>query len=69
MSGTRKPPRSLIPEDPEEEERTPLEFDDEPWEAFVPDDDHEPQPEPGDFWTERDPQSLRLGHLAIGSAA
>lgn len=26
--------------------------DDDPWEAFVPDDDHEPEPEPGDFWWE-----------------
>ena len=26
--------------------------EDDPWDAFVPDDDHEPLPEPGDFWCE-----------------
>ncbi len=25
---------------------------DDPWEAFIPEDDHEPFPEPGDFWFE-----------------
>ncbi|MBA3480301.1 MAG: hypothetical protein H0T51_00665 [Pirellulales bacterium] len=34
---------------------TPLEFDDEYWEALVPDDDYEPVPEDGDFWLEEDP--------------
>jgi hypothetical protein len=34
---------------------TPLEFDDEYWEALVPDDDYEPQPDYGDFWPEEDP--------------
>ena len=34
---------------------TPLEFDDEYWEALVPDDDYEPQPDHGDFWPEEDP--------------
>lgn len=34
---------------------TPLEFDDAPWEAFLPDDDQcDPLPEPGDFWIETD---------------
>ena len=35
-------------------DHTPLEFDDGPWEAFLPDDHFEPLPEPGDFWIERD---------------
>ena len=26
--------------------------EEDPWEAFVPDDDHEPLPEPGEFWCE-----------------
>lgn len=30
----------------------PLELDDEYWEAFIPDDDYEPWPEFGDFWTD-----------------
>lgn len=28
--------------------------DDDPWDAFVPDDDFEPDPEPGDFWIDQD---------------
>ncbi len=24
------------------------------WDALIPDDDYEPQPEPGDFWTAED---------------
>lgn len=32
----------------------PLELDDEYWEALSPDDDYEPLPEPGDFWTDAD---------------
>jgi hypothetical protein len=31
---------------------TPLELDDEYWEALIPDDDYEPHPDPGDFWTD-----------------
>ena len=27
---------------------------DDPWAAFVPDDDGEPLPEPGDFWFEQE---------------
>ena len=39
----------------EDEDATPLEFDDDPWEAFLPDDDQaDPLPEPGDFWIESD---------------
>ena len=34
---------------------TPMEFDDGPWESFLPDDDQtDPLPEPGDFWIESD---------------
>ena len=34
---------------------TPMEFDDGPWEAFLPDDDQtDPVPEPGDFWIDSD---------------
>jgi hypothetical protein len=48
--------RDSCPDDPD---RTPLEFDDDPWEAdpweaFLPDDQPEPLPEPGDFWIESD---------------
>lgn len=31
---------------------TPLELDDDYWEALLPDDDYEPYPAPGDFWTD-----------------
>ena len=34
------------------EDRTPLELEDERWDAFLPDDDLDPLPEPGDFWIE-----------------
>ncbi len=38
---------------PDDQDSTPLEFDDGPWEAFLPDDDQsDPLPEPGDFWIE-----------------
>lgn len=47
------PEGSPLPE-PEIDDRWPLEFDDETWDALVPDDDYEPQPEYGDFWTEQD---------------
>jgi hypothetical protein len=44
---------------PDDLDRTPLEFDDDPWEAdpweaFLPDDQLDPLPEPGDFWIESD---------------
>ena len=40
---------------PDDGDSTPLEFDDGPWEAFLPDDDQsDPLPEPGDFWIELD---------------
>jgi hypothetical protein len=38
--------------DPQElDDDSPLELDDEFWDALVPDDDYEPLPEYGDFWT------------------
>ena len=40
---------------PELDDLAPLEFDEEQWEAFLPDDDtRDPIPEPGDFWIEFD---------------
>ena len=40
---------------PELDDETPLELDDDEfWQAIAPDDDYEPVPEPGDFWTEFD---------------
>ena len=46
---------------PDDQERTPLEFDDGPWEAFLPDDGQlDPLPEPGDFWIESDEFNSRL---------
>jgi hypothetical protein len=39
---------------PDDLDHTPLEFDDDPWEAFLPDDQPDPLPEPGDFWIESD---------------
>lgn len=32
----------------------PRELGDDPWDVFVPEDDYEPLPEIGDFWTEQD---------------
>jgi hypothetical protein len=40
------------PQPQEIDDDTPLELDDEYWEALAPDDDYEPFPEQGDFWTE-----------------
>ncbi|MCC6491955.1 MAG: hypothetical protein IT424_02920 [Pirellulales bacterium] len=33
---------------------SPLELDDEYWEALTPDDDYEPYPQYGDFWPDLD---------------
>ena len=44
-----EPPYSDDVDDP-----MPLELDDECWEALTPDDDYEPMPDYGDFWTEDD---------------
>jgi hypothetical protein len=42
--------------DPEElDDDSPLELDDESWDALIPDDDYEPLPEYGDFWTNERP--------------
>ncbi len=39
----------------EDEERTPVEWDDDCWDVFLPEGDQlDPQPEPGDFWEEPD---------------
>ena len=51
--------RSAPPDDddfmPDEfDDDVPLELEDESWEALTPDDDYEPQPEHGDFWTDDD---------------
>jgi hypothetical protein len=53
LVGQDAPPDSP-PEDPsDDEDATPLEFNDDPWEVFLPDDDQaDPVPEPGDFWVE-----------------
>jgi len=34
------------------DEHTPLELEDDRWDAFLPEDDQEPLPELGDFWIE-----------------
>ena len=39
------------PHPQELDDDAPLELDDEYWEALIPDDDYEPLPEYGDFWT------------------
>lgn len=40
-------------DEPEEEfDDEPVELDDECWDVLAADDDYEPLPEPGDFWTE-----------------
>ena len=40
---------------PDLDDDTPLELDDDSWDAFLPDDDElDPAPEPGDFWMEFD---------------
>ena len=36
----------------DDDDHTPMELEDDYWEALAPDDDYEPLPEPGDFWTE-----------------
>jgi hypothetical protein len=45
---------------------TPLEFDDEYWEALVPDDDYEPTPEYGDFWPDEESPFLEEGCVDRG---
>ncbi len=32
------------------EDHTPLELEDDRWDAFLPDGEQDPLPEPGDFW-------------------
>ena len=45
---------------PDNFDASPLEFDDAPWEAFLPDEQIEPVPEPEDFWIERDQLNAQL---------
>lgn len=46
-----------------DDDRTPLEFDDRHWDAFLPDDDQfDPLPEPGDFWFEATADSQPVSH-------
>lgn len=44
------------PEPEEIDDDAPLELDDDYWDALLPDDDYEPFPEYGDFWTDVDGQ-------------
>ena len=48
------PPKKSPPFPREIDDSWPLEIDDEDLDALIPDDDYEPLPEYGDFWTERD---------------
>ena len=47
-------PLLLHPTFDEVDDDTLLELDEEYWEALLPDDDYEPLPEQGDFWTDQD---------------
>lgn len=47
-------PLLLHPTFDEVDDETLLELDEEYWEALIPDDDYEPTPEEGDFWTDQD---------------
>jgi hypothetical protein len=40
------------PDQEEIDDDSPLELDDDYWDALIPDDDYEPLPEYGDFWTD-----------------
>lgn len=41
------------------DDRTPLEIEDDRWDAFLPDEGpYEPLPEPGDFWFEEEESEL-----------
>jgi hypothetical protein len=51
----REPPMPLTPGDDSDDSdlEEPPDLDEAHWDAFVPDDDErDPQPEPGDFWTQ-----------------
>ncbi len=45
-SRPRRPPREI-------DDDFPRELGDDPWDVFVPEDDYEPLPQYGDFWTEQ----------------
>jgi hypothetical protein len=47
-------PDDAQPDADEIDDDSPLELDDEHWDALQPDDDYEPHPEPGDFWPDQD---------------
>jgi hypothetical protein len=49
-------PEPVPPAEPQREidDDFPRELGDDPWDVFVPEDDYEPLPEYGDFWTEQD---------------
>ena len=47
-------PLLLHPTFDEVDDETLLELDEAYWEALLPDDDYEPLPEQGDFWTDQD---------------
>ena len=49
-------PDNARPAGPEREidDEFPRELGDDPWDVFVPEDDYEPLPENGDFWTDQD---------------
>ncbi len=73
-------PTDLEPEPAESTEPSDLDFTDMPctdaggedadessWEAFLPDDEWDPEPEPGDFWIEG--LLLVFAFLCLSSAA
>ncbi len=43
-----------VPDMQEIDDDSPLELDEDYWDALLPDDDYEPSPEHGDFWTEQE---------------
>lgn len=68
-----EPPNDLDPElaDPSDLEiDDPLaDADDSNWDAFIPDDEYEPLPEPGDFWMEESQASSVDGQGPAGRVA
>jgi hypothetical protein len=61
MNKRRPFPRHVDARTPPEAEveASAPDIDDECWDVLVPDDDYEPIPEPGDFWTDQDPTRPR----------
>ena len=62
-------PPDLPDDDPDDSDLEDFpDLDDSHWEAFVPDDDEcDPEPEPGDFWTEVNDEARKgnLGHSSF----